>query len=75
MVVLFVKELLATYLTPTRADLVSLKRFLDDTATVCNKRIGERLAELLTTIHVATPTLFTPRPELTNWRISFVCHL
>ena len=48
-------------LTPTRADLGYLKQFLDDTAAVCNKRIGERLAELLTTIHTATPTLFTPQ--------------
>jgi hypothetical protein len=48
-------------LAPTRADLGYLKQFLDDTAVNCNKRIGERLAELLTTIHTATPTLFTPQ--------------
>ena len=38
-------------LVPTKIDLRWLKAFLDDTVEVSNKRIGERLAELLTTIH------------------------
>jgi hypothetical protein len=45
-------------LAPTRSDLNYLKRFLDETANMCNARIGERLAELLTTIHGPTPALF-----------------
>lgn len=48
-------------LAPTRADLTSLKQFLDDTAATCNQRIGERLAELLTVFHAAAPSLFTPQ--------------
>ncbi len=48
-------------LAPNRDDLGYLKRFLDETAEVCNKRIGERLAELLTTIRAPTPTLFDPQ--------------
>jgi hypothetical protein len=47
-------------LTPTRDDLGFLKLFLDDTAEVSNKRIAERLAELLTTIHTQAPTLLNP---------------
>ncbi|MBI3821841.1 MAG: hypothetical protein HY289_04070 [Planctomycetes bacterium] len=45
-------------LAPTRSDLTYLKRFMDETAKRCNQRIGERLAELLTTIHASTPPLF-----------------
>jgi hypothetical protein len=45
-------------LSPTRDDIRYLKRFLDETATQSNHRIGERLAELLTTIHAADPGLF-----------------
>lgn len=56
----------AKLLTPTRADLGYLKQFLDDTAITCNRRIGERLAILLTTIHTATPTLFTPQTRADN---------
>jgi len=33
-------------LSPTRDDLRYVKRFLDESAEVCNRRIGERLAEL-----------------------------
>src|SRR5262245_43669798 len=47
-------------LTPTRQDLTYLKRFLDETARECNKRVGERLAELLTLLHTETPGLFVP---------------
>lgn len=48
-------------LAPTRKDLGYLKRFLDDTADVCNRRIGGRLGQLLTTIHTPTPALFQPQ--------------
>ena len=47
-------------LTPTSQDLTYLKRFLDETARECNKRVGERLAELLTLVHTETPGLFVP---------------
>jgi hypothetical protein len=47
-------------LTPTRQDLMYLKRFLDETARVCNKRVGDRLAELLTLIHSDSPSLLVP---------------
>jgi hypothetical protein len=42
---------------PTRSDLNYLKRFLDETADLCNQRIGDRLAELLTLLHTQTPIL------------------
>jgi hypothetical protein len=45
-------------LCPTRSDLNYLKRFMDETAKRCNQRIGDRLAELLTTIQASTPALF-----------------
>jgi hypothetical protein len=48
-------------IAPTRNDLVYLKRFLDETANVCNQRVGEWLAQLLTTIRDATPMLFVPQ--------------
>jgi hypothetical protein len=50
-------------LSPTRDDIRYLKRFLDETAESCNRRIGERLAELLTMIHTGDPTLFVPREQ------------
>jgi hypothetical protein len=48
-------------LVPTRIDLRWLKAFLDDTVEVSNKRIGERLAELLTTIHTNSGAPFPPQ--------------
>jgi hypothetical protein len=48
-------------IVPTRKDLRYLKRFLDESAHRANERIGKRLAELLTDLHAADPTLFTPR--------------
>jgi hypothetical protein len=45
-------------LRPTRDDLRYLKRFLDEVAELSNKRVGTRLAELLTQIHADDPTLF-----------------
>jgi hypothetical protein len=45
-------------LAPTTEDLRYVKRFLSETATHTNERVGTRLAELLGTFHVADPTLF-----------------
>lgn len=50
-------------LTPTRDDLRYIKRFLDESAEVCNRRIGVRLAELLTALLHETPGLFVPQDE------------
>jgi hypothetical protein len=50
-------------LSPTREDIRYLKRFLDETAQSCNTRVGERLAELLTTLHGSDPTLFVPQQK------------
>lgn len=58
-------------LAPTRADLGYLKQFLDDTAASCNRRIGERLADLLTTIHTATPGVFTPQARADRLAATF----
>ena len=35
--------------------------FLDETAEDCNQRIGQRLAELLTTIRAGRPALIQPQ--------------
>ena len=48
-------------LSPTHDDLRYLKRFLQETAEVANRRIGTRLAELLSTIHAGNPALFVPQ--------------
>src|SRR5438552_2392106 len=48
-------------LTPTRNDLNYLKRFLDETANDCNQRIGDRLAQLLTSILPTAPIWVTPQ--------------
>ncbi len=48
-------------IAPTREDLAYLKRFLDETADLCNRRIGDRLAELLSSIHTQAPSLFAPQ--------------
>jgi hypothetical protein len=60
---LWAKENVASprLLTPTLDDVRYLKRFLDETAVLCNTRIGQRLAELLSTLYTATPTLFRRR--------------
>jgi hypothetical protein len=52
-------------LAPTRDDFRYLKRFLDETATLCNQRIGNQLAEILTALHATDPTLFDPQ-EMAN---------
>jgi hypothetical protein len=48
-------------LVPARNDLRWLKMFLDETAEDGNRRIGERLAALLTTIQTSAPGLFEPQ--------------
>ena len=48
-------------LAPTRDDIRYLKRFLDETADRSNRRVGERLAELLTAIRTVDPGLFVPQ--------------
>ena len=46
---------------PTRDVIRYLKRFLDEAAEQSNRRIGERLAGLLTAIHATDPGLFVPQ--------------
>jgi hypothetical protein len=48
-------------LVPLRNDVRWMKLFLDETAEACNRRVGERLAALLTTIQTATPALIQPQ--------------
>jgi hypothetical protein len=48
-------------LAPTRDDIRYLKRFLDEAAERANRRIGDRLAELLTAIHAMDSLLFVPQ--------------
>ena len=48
-------------ISPARDDIRYLKRFLDETAERSNRRIGARLAELLTEIHAGDPSLFVPQ--------------
>src|SRR5207245_1035182 len=60
---LWAKEAVASprVLSPTRDNIRYLKRFLDETAESCNQRIGQRLADLLTTLAAGDPTLFVPQ--------------
>ena len=60
-------------LTPTRNDINYLKRFLDETASLCNQRIGDRLAPLLTAIY--TPTLESPTPQAMADRVASIFRL
>jgi hypothetical protein len=48
-------------LVPDRDDVFYVKRFLDETAKRANDRVGQRLAELLTTLGAANPTLVKPQ--------------
>jgi hypothetical protein len=48
-------------LVPNRDDVFYVKRFLDETAKRANDRVGQRLAELLTTLGAANPTLIKPQ--------------
>jgi hypothetical protein len=47
-------------LMPIRIDIEYLIRFLGETAQWCNQRVGMRLAEILSRIHIEDPTLFDP---------------
>lgn len=58
-------------LVPTRNDLRWVIAFLDDTVTNCNKRIGERLAELLTKLHAEVPHLVNPQETADGLAASF----
>ena len=58
-------------LVPTKVDIQWLKAFLDDTAEVCNTRIGERLATLLTTIHEDSGGLFQPQAMANSLATAF----
>ena len=48
-------------LMPTRMDVVHVKRFLDDTVQSVNRRVGERLAELLTSLRGSLNLTFDPQ--------------
>jgi hypothetical protein len=45
-------------LSPTRDDIWHVKRFLDETANDVNRRIGTRLADVLSRIHTDDRGLF-----------------
>ncbi|HEY7427518.1 MAG TPA: hypothetical protein VH682_25010 [Gemmataceae bacterium] len=47
-------------LAPARNDIRWLKMFLDETVEDCNRRIGQRLADLLTVIHTTAPAILAP---------------
>lgn len=48
---------------PTRDDLRSVKRFLDETADSINDRVAHRLATCLGELHAADNGLFVPAQE------------
>ena len=58
-------------LAPTRDDLRFVKRFLDETAELCNRRVGERLAQLLTDMLKETPGLFESQLEANQLTTAF----
>jgi len=60
-----------TMLVPTKTDLRWLKAFLDETTEDCNSRIGNRLAELLTTIHTEAGGAFQPQEMANNISAAF----
>jgi hypothetical protein len=62
-------------IAPTRDDIRYLKRFLDETAELANRRIGERLAELLTALHAADPGLFVAQEAADAVTRTFGCVL
>ena len=45
-------------LSPTEPDVRAAKRFLDDTVHWVNRRVAQRLADLLTKIHSDNPSAF-----------------
>lgn len=50
-------------LSPTREDLRHLKRFLDETATLCNRRVADRLASLIAAIFAPTASTLTAKAK------------
>jgi hypothetical protein len=60
-------------LSPTENDLRYAKRFLTETATRTNERVGLRLAHLLGLFHAADPALFDPqtRADEVSQRFAF----
>ena len=58
-------------LAPTRDDLLNVKFFLDEIADLCNRRVGDRLAQLLTDLLNDTPGLFDPRSEANRLTAAF----
>ena len=58
-------------LAPTRDDLRYVKLFLDETADLCNRRVGDRLAQLLTDMHNDTPGLFEAQREADHLTAAF----
>lgn len=53
----------ARRLSPTRADLRYVKRFLSETATRANERVGMRLADLLALFHQRDTQLFDAKDK------------
>ena len=58
-------------LAPTRDDLRYMKRFLDETAEICNRRIGERLAHLLSNMRNDSPGLFDAQLQANQLTAAF----
>jgi hypothetical protein len=48
-----------------------VKRFLDETAELCNRRVGERLAQLLTDMLDEAPGLFEAQLEANQLTAAF----
>jgi hypothetical protein len=53
-------------LAPGRNDIRWLKMFLEETVENCNRRIGQRLAALLTVIHPNAPAILAPAEMATR---------
>ena len=58
-------------LTPSKEDLRHVKRFLTEIADVINRRVGDRLAVILSGIHQANRTLFSSREAAAELAIDF----
>jgi len=55
----------------TRDDIRYLKRFLDETANLCNSRIATRLTVLMSNIHTQSPGLLKPQEYATRLAFKF----
>jgi hypothetical protein len=58
-------------LSPSTADLRYVKRFLFETATRTNERVGTRLGEILGWFHAADPTLFDAQLKANELSLPF----